>query len=107
MDIFNRKRVEGLEAEVRKLTRRRNELERNLMDARDRADLAEKRLAAMNEVIETVPEDCKPGKYCEGCMFAKQYIIRYWPRTSRYEFGLYCGKSESCKNFIQKGVKNE
>lgn len=104
MDIFNRKRVVELEARLRGLedVRRENdELKSMLRRSESELKLA---LALKN----SIPEDCNQGQYCEACTFAKKFNYHTYGYFSGHETlisGIMCGKGESCKNFIQKEIK--
>lgn len=48
---------------------------------------------------DATPSDCKRGTWCEACEFAKKYALHKGVWTKEYYF---CGKAESCSNFVQK-----
>lgn len=104
MDIFNKNRVAELERENRGLMSENEDLKSALYHA-------EEQIKDLLKTIDHIPEDCKPGPYCAGCGFAKEY--RYHNRVrgstvfSCYETrlnGYICGKGEICKNFVQKEI---
>lgn len=109
MDIFNKNRVEELEKEVAYLERENEGL-------RESVEYADKHLETLLKLTADIPEDCKPGSYCKGCSFAKEYhyhnyCYNYsragrWLSTSydKRLNGYICGKGEICKNFVQKEI---
>lgn len=48
---------------------------------------------------DATPSDCTRGTWCAACEFAKEYDI-YHGRI--HEIVHFCGKAESCSNFVQK-----
>lgn len=76
------KRIEELEAEVARL---------------------EDRLKSFFAAEDGTPEDCKRGRWCQSCEFNKALHIpgMYW---GSYDTVYFCGKGESCQNFVQKEV---
>lgn len=61
---------------------------------------------ALFEVIKikrNIPEDCKLGPWCKGCMYVKRYTYSI-DRFEKEEL-LYCGKEEACKHFVQSEVE--
>lgn len=52
------------------------------------------------ELDDATPEDCKRGTWCEACEFATN--IRVDNIFGSFRKVYFCGKGESCKNFIQK-----
>lgn len=97
MDIFGRKRIHELEAElVTERDKRR--------DAEHERDRLREKFDTMVELEESKPEDCVRGPWCESCSF-----VRTFTRTERYGFGEHyhttayvCGKGKSCGHFVQK-----
>ncbi len=104
MDIFNRQRIAELE----------NKLHETELD-RDRyislAANLEMKLEAVSKLEESIPEGCEKGPWCRACEFC---------RTFHYTSGLSlpgypgrknviytCSKGESCKNFVQKEIKDD
>lgn len=104
MDIFNLKKVEGLESDVRSLKRENEDLRSSLY-------YAEEQIKALVEIKDKIPKDCVPGSYCEGCTFAKEYhyhnYVRGWKSDRCYNTAIsnyICGKGDICKNFVQKEI---
>lgn len=65
-----------------------------------------KELKEAREIIEryrvlddAAPVDCKRGPWCKACEFVKP-MRTYHGMISREDY--FCGKAESCKNFVQK-----
>lgn len=102
MDIFNKKALEKLEEEKRKLERKNDELIRALADAH--TDLEE-----LTKLKDSEPEDCKRGEWCKGCAFVKvAYYCEYIPGIGKTfpRTAYMCGKGDSCKQFVQKETDN-
>ena len=100
MDIFNLEKVENLEQENVRLKFRLSEME-------SRAIRAENSLAKFMEIRDSIPADCIEGTYCRGCAFVKEYYYNGAFHRGPVITGYYCGKGESCKNFIQKKVEEK
>jgi hypothetical protein len=105
MGIFNLKRVEELERELRGFKRENEDLRRSLQHA-------EGHIRALVEIKDNIPEDCTPGSYCAGCNFVQEYYYHNYvsgrlpsPCYSSHIDGFVCGKANVCKNFIQKEIK--
>ena len=67
-------------------------------------DILRRKLEATQNLVDSTPSDCTPGEWCAACEFVKHFQI-----PSR-DFGCYdyiyvCGKSEVCKNFLQRKVE--
>jgi hypothetical protein len=61
------------------------------------------KLEQIGSVSEKLPEDCVKGPWCQACDFSKTFhYTDYYAGPLRT--GYVCGKSESCKNFVQKEV---
>ena len=45
------------------------------------------------------PSDCKTGEWCRACAFVKEY--KFVPRYGSVVIKYYCGKAESCNNFVE------
>lgn len=104
MDIFNRKRVEELEAEVKRL--RHIELERN--NYREELRSTERELERVVNIKDTIPDGCTPGSYCRACEFVKPYYYSNYVFSAGHHTvvaGYICGKGELCKNFAQKEIE--
>ena len=97
MDIFNREKVWQLEEEIALL--------KDLVAKETkRAEYAENKLEQLSHIVDNRPSDCVMGKYCEGCAFVKTFHYTIGAHRD-YTWGYYCGKGESCKNFVQKEGK--
>lgn len=86
---------------IRELTERVKSKDREI-------EALEKRLKAFHAAEDGTPSDCKRGTWCKSCEFRKALHI---PRKaiggfvmSGYDTVYFCGKGESCKNFVQKEV---
>lgn len=109
MDIFNRKRVEELELEVKKL----KGIERERDSFKEELRRTEEELKRVIEIKDSIPGGCTPGSYCQACEFVKPYYysnhvfssLSYGLDYRTTITGYICGKGELCKNFAQKEVK--
>ena len=106
-DIFNRKRVEELERELKGIENENERLRRGLSNA-------ESHISQLLTLRDNVPEDCNPGSYCAACEFGRLYTAYIYvggymsDRCHDYRRdGYICDKANSCKNFIQKEIKND
>lgn len=88
----------------------RNEIER-LTDENLRLngenDILRGKLKATQNFVDSTPSDCTPGKWCATCEFSRFFHL---PSHSIYSLNkdnvIYvCGKSEVCKNFLQRKVE--
>lgn len=50
------------------------------------------------------PEDCTLGGYCQACHFGKRFLVS---RNYGFKTVYFCGKGESCSNFVQVEVKGK
>lgn len=74
-------------------------LSSELQDTKGELARTEARLAEYITLSDGTPEDCKRGKWCAGCEFAKE-IVGYDGRIRHIM--RFCGKGEACANFVQK-----
>lgn len=88
-------------------TNERNEARRILQLTKDKNDellrkyeKIRKALFKAIELKQNIPEDCKLGPWCKGCMYVKRhtYSIGHFEKAKL----VYCGKEEACKYFVQK-----
>lgn len=61
-------------------------------------DLLKFNLNKSTEINDSVPEDCKVGPWCKKCIFVKGYSTVVLGNVVNK---TYCGKAETCSNFIQ------
>lgn len=100
MDIFNKKALEELISENRRLESEKNKLISELATLKTR-------LEAIVEIKESEPPDCKRGPWCKACEFVKIYHYgEYIPGNgyTTYNNAYMCGKGDSCKHFVQKEI---
>lgn len=97
LDIFGREKIRELEVELATERGKRRDVEHEL-------DLLKHKFDTMSELEESKPEDCVRGPWCESCSFVRTFV-----RTDHYGFGSHahttayvCGKSKSCKHFVQE-----
>jgi hypothetical protein len=102
MDIFNRKRVRELEEKLAKAEESRDKY----IGQAARLDVI---FQEMEELKETIPEDCVRGPWCEACEFVKRYYYtEHYGLGSHYTRTAYvCGKGKSCNNFVQKKYEED
>lgn len=53
----------------------------------------------------TIPEDCVEGPWCPGCEFVDAYHIYDRLAVGHLRIIYICGKGTSCRNFVQKEAK--
>ena len=93
-----------LEAELnglRRVTDENRELREQLQEA-------ESNIRRILKIKESIPSDCVMGNYCEACKFGTNYWYHQFGFHSNRNTiiqGILCKKGESCKNFIQKEIK--
>lgn len=107
MNIFNLKRIEELESDLKGLEAENQRL-------RSALSRAESNISHLLTLRDNIPEDCTPGSYCAACEFSRVYHVGIYAsgyksdRCHDYRnLGFICTKGESCKNFIQKEIKND
>ena len=89
---------ENLESKLRKKDETINELEWDI-------NLYEKKIEEIQKLIDSIPEDCKPGGWCKACEFKKPFFLyRYGERYGVRDVVYACGKGEACKNFVQEDI---
>lgn len=69
-------------------------------------DILRGKLKATQNFVDSTPSDCTPGKWCAACEFSRCFHL---PSHSIYSLNegnvIYvCGKSEVCKNFLQRKI---
>lgn len=100
-NALNSRVIEDLKEEHRKVVDKKEE---RIEELSKNVDRYRKIIGELTEIKSSTPEGCKMGDYCRGCVHVKSYV--------RYASGLYgdvaatyyCGKAETCKNFIQKEI---
>jgi hypothetical protein len=92
--MFNRKKIEQLEAQLADKDRKIHRLEDLL--ARN-----EKKLELIQNTLDSTPADCKPSEYCKVCSFSKAYMV-FNRHTDDFDVMYLCNKAGSCQNFVQK-----
>lgn len=92
-------RIEELVAENKNLKSRIEELVDKNENLESKIEKLNNDLDEITSDINTTPEDCKRGEWCEACEFAKFYSI-----TNNYHYSTKCtcGKAEVCKNFVER-----
>ena len=106
MDIFNKKALEKLEAENKKLKEEKDALIDKLAEVTTKFEV-------MGELKESEPADCKRGPWCKACEFVKTYHYSEYipggymrPGFTTLRTAYMCGKGDSCKQFVQKETNN-
>ena len=69
-------------------------------------DILRGKLRAIQDLVDSTPSDCTPGKWCAACEFSRCFHL---PSHSIYSLNkdnvIYvCGKNEACKNFLQREI---
>lgn len=103
MDIFNKQRIAELEKKLHE-----TELDRDRYISK--AAEFETKLEALSELEETIPEGCEKGPWCKACEFVRTYhYTEYYGHYGGHSLEtIYtCSKGESCKNFVQKEIKDD
>ena len=97
--MFNRKKIEKLQAENVELKKeiRHLQIEKEIFE-NDNAALREK-LDAIKESIYTTPKNCKLGRYCQACEFSRAFVTRHGFLA---ETIYACRRDEICQNFVAK-----
>ena len=99
----------GLFKKADKIAYLRNEIKRltdeNLKLDKEN-DILREKLKATQNFVDSTPSDCTPGEWCAACEFVKCFHVP----NRNMDFGCYdsiyvCGKSEVCKNFLQRKVE--
>lgn len=90
------RKVSELVREIRKKDERIEELNDEITRLR-------KHVATLLAAEDDTPSDCKRGAWCRGCEFCKVVHVpgNNW---GSYDAVYFCGKGESCQNFVQKEV---
>lgn len=66
-------------------------------------DSLRRKLEAAQNLVDTTPSDCTPGKWCAACEFSRCIHVPLHDEYSLgYEVMYVCGRGEVCKNFLQK-----
>lgn len=68
MDIFNRRRVEELEARLRGAEQSRDRYSHDVYELRQALD-------EVTKLKDSIPEGCTQGSWCKACEFAK--VVQY------------------------------
>ena len=85
----------------------RNEAKRSLRFTNNTNDFLSIRYQKMRKALfkvvelkQNIPEDCKLGPWCKGCMYVKRHTYS----VDCFETAelVYCGKEEACKHFVQR-----
>lgn len=78
-------------------------LEQKLDEAEATISNLNSNLRSFKAVNDGTPEDCKRGSWCGACEFAKEVVIPGKSFLGNTHV-TFCGKGESCSNFVQKEV---
>lgn len=108
MDIFNAKLVDRDYIENLEKKLRETEWDRDRYISKA-AELKMK-LDEVSKLEESIPEGCEKGPWCKACEFVRtfHYTEYYGPYGGHSLETIYtCSKGKSCKNFVQKEIKDE
>jgi hypothetical protein len=89
---------------IRELEYKLAERDSKLHSLRHDLDVNEKNLELIKKRLDSTPEDCTPGRWCNACAFSK-CVHMYSPYHNDFELVYLCGREQSCKNFIQREVE--
>ena len=92
--MFNFKRKSELEDDVLEYQREIVKLNRELQ-------LMDVKIGHMQQLIDNIPPDCKPGPWCKACHMVRVFHVRN-SVTKMLEPIYICCKTEVCPNFIDK-----
>lgn len=92
--MFKSKRVKELEDDILEYQREIVKLNRELQ-------LMDVKIGHMQQLIDNIPPDCKPGPWCKACHMVKVFYVRD-SVTKILEPIYICGKSEVCPIFVDK-----
>lgn len=70
-----------------------------LVEAKREIERLKTRLEDYIGLDDATPSDCKRGKWCAGCEFAKMVFAADGFVVKEVYF---CGKGESCQNFVKR-----
>lgn len=98
MTLTKSQKIKELEAQLEKKDRKIANLE-------DQVSGYQMKFEAIEESLKATPKDCKWGEYCRGCSFADSYFYR--DRFGDLRQIYFCGKQNSCQNFMQKEVNEQ
>jgi hypothetical protein len=97
--MFNRKKIEKLEAEKEKLKQEIGHLQREKEILEEGNAALREKLDAIKESIYTTPKNCKLGRYCQACEFSRAFVIHHGFLA---ETIYVCRRDEICQNFVAK-----
>ena len=78
-------------------------LEAKLAEAESQISKLKNSLIAFKAADYGTPADCHRGSWCGACEFSKEFIIPGHGFIGNRTV-CFCGKGESCSNFVQKEV---
>lgn len=87
--------------ELQKLRCRVKELKRDNQALEELLDDRETKLVEIKGRINGIPEECKPGAYCRGCAFAKEYVMYSEHGFGRLISMYLCNKNGGCASFVK------
>lgn len=89
--------IEKLKEDIKDLTRNHTKLNEDLEEAR--------RIIEEYRCLDAAtPSDCKRGEWCKACEFKKEIHTRYGFFGTGTMTSYFCGKAESCQNFVQEKI---
>lgn len=97
------KMLDDRDVELNFIVKERDELRKELTNTEKKLEEAREIIDQYRCLDDATPSDCKRGEWCKGCGFNKEIISRdrIWGGT---KISYFCGKAESCSNFVQKEI---
>lgn len=107
MDIFNLKKVEELEQQVKKLEQKLTQANAKNLELQMELSNANSTIDQMSAYVDSTPKDCVRGEWCAACEFGKSFYYNLYYQFDSYQTinRTVCGKGKSCHNFVQKEVE--
>lgn len=91
--------LDDRDVELNFIVKERDELRKELTNTEKKLEETRQIINQYRTLDDATPSDCKRGSWCKGCEFVKTIFER---NGRIYSETYFCGKAESCKNFVQK-----
>ena len=92
--------LEGKNQLIVNITNDNKKLSNQNVELNDTIADAKRVLKEFMKADEATPKDCKRGSWCKACEFNKSIRVPFGMFGYREEY--FCGKEESCSNFVQR-----
>lgn len=96
------KTLDQRDVEINFLIKERDKFKEELIKTEEKLKEAREIIDQYRTLSDATPSDCKRGAWCKACEFVKP-MRTYSGLVFREEY--FCGKAESCKNFVQKNPR--